>query len=63
MKFSGYTDSVDFHWRTLLAMACDRSCWNGSIDWRDWGFGFDYTWYDGPIFQLRLGPIWLGLIY
>jgi len=25
--------------------------------WREWGFSLTYDWYDGPFWQLWLGPL------
>jgi hypothetical protein len=62
VKIKGFTESQDWNWRTLLWMLRRPECWDGGVTWREWGVGFDYTWYDGPIFQLRVGPFWFGLI-
>ena len=61
MKLRGFTDIQDWHWRTLLWMLIRPEHWDGGVTWREWRLSFDYTWYDGPIFQLCIGPFWFGL--
>lgn len=61
MRLRGYTDSTDWHPLTLLAMMKDRNAWQFGVTWREWRIGLDYTWYDGPIFQLCVGPFWVAL--
>lgn len=63
MKLKGFTDTADWHPRTLLAMACDPSAWDCGATWKEWHLRFDYAWYDGPIFQWRAGPFWVCLHY
>ena len=62
MKLKGFTDSQDWHWRTLVAMLADPKTWECGATWREWAFDASYTWYDGPIFQVRIGPFWAALI-
>lgn len=62
MKLRGNTDGSDWHPLTLWSMLKDPACWDGGVTWREWRLSFDYTWYDGPIFRLRVGPFWVGLI-
>ena len=63
MKFKGYTDTSDWNVSTLLSMASDPNLWMFGATWREWRFGFDYVWYDGPIFQLRVGPFWASVCH
>ena len=60
MKFRGYTDTDDWHWRTLWAMAKDRRYWCCGMQ-KKWAWGFSYTWYDGPIWQMLVGPFWVSI--
>lgn len=60
MRLRGYTSTDDWNPQTLLWMACRREYWN--FDWAEWRFRFDYTWYDGPIFQFWIGPAVFTLI-
>lgn len=61
MRFSGFTDSEDFHIRTLLSMFADRKCWEFGVFWNEWRLDAYYIWYDGPIFGVHVGPLWFGL--
>lgn len=56
MRFSGYTDPDDWHWMTLVWMVLSPWCWNFELT-RRWRLSFHYFWYDGPIFQLCVGPL------
>lgn len=60
MKLRGYTDTSDWHPITLFSMMADRKCWH--CGWtRDWRFGANYTWYDGPMWHLLIGPFWVAI--
>lgn len=61
MRFRGYTDSEDWNIRTLISMAFDRQCWACGATWREWSLRADYTWYDGPIWQVCVGPFWVAI--
>lgn len=61
MKLRGYTNSSDWHPITLLAMMADRNCWYCGLSWREWKLSASYDWYDGPLFQLWVGPFWITL--
>lgn len=63
MRLRGSTDSADWHPLTLWAMLTDPSTWDGGVTWREWKLDALYAWYDGPIFQLRVGPFWIALTY
>lgn len=61
MKLFGKTDSADWHPLTLLAMMADRHAWQCDIEWREWKLSAEYVWYDGPLFFVCIGPLWIGL--
>lgn len=61
MKLQGFTDSQDWHPLTLLSMMADRECWECGVFWREWRLEASYTWYDGPLFHVYIGPLWIGL--
>lgn len=62
MKFSGFTDVEDYNIRTLLWMMARRECWWCGIS-KDWSFTAGYFWYDGPHWQIRVGPFWVHIGY
>lgn len=49
------------HIRTLWWMTRRRECWDVGLYWREWKLSARYTWYDGPIYQLWLGPLVIAL--
>jgi hypothetical protein len=49
------------HVRTLWWMSRRRECWFSRIYWRDWRWSITYDWYDGPIYQVWLGPLVIAL--
>lgn len=61
MRLRGYTDPDDWNVRTLFDMVWRPGCWNGGIDWKDWRWSALYTWYDGPIWQVHVGPAWIAI--
>ncbi|MBR2686694.1 MAG: hypothetical protein IKE42_02485 [Aquamicrobium sp.] len=61
MKLRGETDPEDWHPSTLIATMADRSCWHGGVSWRKWRLHYAYGWYDGPVWQLQVGPFRLSL--
>ena len=61
MKFSGYTDTEDWNIQTLLWMMRQRGAWDGGVDCKDWRLSAFYTWYDGPIWQVCVGPFWVAI--
>lgn len=63
MRLRKLTDSEDWHPATFFHMAMDRDLWSCGVTWREWRLSALYTWYDGPIFQVRIGPFWVCLSY
>lgn len=51
------------HIRTLWWMLRRREYWNFGVTWSEWHLDATYTWYDGPIFQVRAGPFWFALTH
>ena len=43
------------------------TCWHGkwSCGWEQWPnkpqFNFFADWYDGPVYTLHVGPLWIGV--
>lgn len=46
---------------TLWWMMRRREYWHCGTTWTEWRLSALYTWYDGPIFQVRVGPFWVCL--
>lgn len=63
MRLRGYTDTEDWSIQTLLWMMARRECWWFSFDLKEWRLRADYTWYDGPIWQLWVGPACVTIAY
>lgn len=61
MKLTSYTGTDDYNIRTLFSMMADRDYWTAGVDWKDWRLIWTYTWYDGPIWQLIVGPFWVSV--
>jgi hypothetical protein len=61
MRLRGKTSTDDWHPITLLDMMRHRECWHCDWDWKDWRFGGNYTWYDGPMWHLFIGPLWIAI--
>lgn len=61
MRLRGYTDTDDYNLITLLSMMKDRDYWASGFDWKDWRLRWTYDWYDGPIWQLWIGPLWVSV--
>jgi len=60
MRLRGLTHTRDYNLRTLLWFAARPRYWSCGADMRDWKlFEWLYDWYDGPIWQLRVGPLWV----
>lgn len=59
MKFKGYTNAEDWNIQTLIWMMVRREYWSGGTDWKDWRLFAGYTWYDGPIWSVCIGPFWV----
>lgn len=62
MKLRGNTNTDDWHPMTFLSMMLDRRCWNCGVTLKEWRLRWTYTWYDGPIWQLEVGPFWVALL-
>lgn len=46
----------------LFWMMRKRECWGFAFDIKCWRLRCDYVWYDGPNWQLWVGPciVWIG---
>ena len=62
MRLRGDTSTDDWNPLTLFWMMARRKCWHFDFDLKEWRLRADYTWYDGPIFQLWVGPLCVWLI-
>lgn len=63
MRLRGDTDDEDWNPRSLLWMMRRRECWHGGFDLKEWRWGGNYTWYDGPMWHLFVGPLWIAIAY
>jgi hypothetical protein len=63
MRWRGNTGIDDWNPITLLWMMTRRECWHCGIDWKDRRWGGFYTWYDGPMWHVFIGPLWIAISY
>lgn len=63
MRLRGLTSVDDWNPRTLLWMMRRRECWHFFWDWKDCRIGGIYTWYDGPMWHLFIGPLCIAIAY
>ncbi len=61
MRFRGYTDSDAWNIQALLWMMAKGEYWHAGVTWKEWGLSASYTWYDGPIWQVCIGPFWISI--
>lgn len=62
MRLRGYTDADDWTLRTFLAVARHPSSWDFAYWPRDpWRLSASYFWYDGPNWQVLVGPFALTI--
>ena len=57
MRFRKLTDAEDFNIRTLIWMAKRPEYWDVMWTWREWRLEARYDYYDGPLWQVRIGPL------
>ena len=49
------------HLRTIWWMMRRRECWYVGLLWREWKLSAMADWYDGPIYQIWIGPLVVAL--
>jgi hypothetical protein len=46
---------------TLLHMMRRWKNWHFGVTWMEWRLGYRYDCYHGPLWQVRVGPLWIML--